>query len=272
MVEEDLRHLGAGAFPVWALPPDESGAGFARAVVRSVFGGLGFPAEVTYDVAVVASELATNVHRHAYAGRAPAGERGPGWPEVWAYLRWKPCPQVVVKVFDAAPWLAYRSYTPVRPPAQAEGGRGLELVDALTAEHGGQWGVHRTRSRLGDRPVPGKAVYLTLPLPTHRLPPAHPPALQATTQTATRMHTLLSARGLGRIHGAHHPQMAVLCVRPGVHVWIRPDALTYRTPGHSTHTHPPHDTVEVTEQIVRHCTEHDDHQPRPGSSPKAGDP
>jgi hypothetical protein len=71
VADGDPNDLYDGGFPAWALPPDETGARFARSVVKAVFGALGLPPGVTYDTAVALSELATNVHRHARDGTPP---------------------------------------------------------------------------------------------------------------------------------------------------------------------------------------------------------
>src|SRR5262249_17875076 len=140
-------------------------AKMARSVARTVFGAVGMPAEVTYDVAMAMSELATNVYVHAFGGAAPKAPPVAGLPEIWAYLRWGSHPEVVLKVFDSAPWHGSMPEGPLRPPPAAESGRGLAVVNALAAEYGGRWGIHRTRSRLGGFPVPGKAVFLAVPIP-----------------------------------------------------------------------------------------------------------
>ncbi|MGI8332011.1 ATP-binding protein [Actinomadura scrupuli] len=266
MADGDPNDLYDGGFPAWALPPDETGARFARSVVKAVFGALGLPPGVTYDTAVALSELATNVHRHARQAAPPhaprqavalpdaardAAKPPAGGPELWAYLRGGTCPEVVLKMYDSAPWRG--SPGPLRPPPGAEGGRGLEVVAALTAEHGGRWGVHRTRSRLGGGAVPGKAVYVALPLPAGRALPAPKPY----RVVAGELHDLLAARGLGRMHRSCGYGMAVICVRAGVHLWIRADSLSYCAPGQGTRRYPPADTVEVAEQVVRCCEDLD---------------
>jgi two-component sensor histidine kinase len=151
---EDVR---CGGFPAWPLPLDATGAAVARSLVRSVFKALGMPTEMTSDMAVAISELATNVYLHALRGAGSGDSRATGAPEMWAYLRWRTRPEVVLKVFDTAPWHGPVSrgsdgQGPPRPAPEAEGGRGLEVVHALTATYGGHWGVHRTRSRLGAEP------------------------------------------------------------------------------------------------------------------------
>ncbi|MCW2912091.1 MAG: putative anti-sigma regulatory factor, serine/threonine protein kinase [Actinomycetia bacterium] len=248
MADGDVKDLYDGGFPAWALPPDETGAGFARSVVKAVFGTLGLPAELTYDTAVALSELATNVHRHALGGTAPAG-----LPELWAYVRWGKRREVVLKVYDSAPWRGTISPGPLRPHPASEGGRGFEVVAALTAEHGGRWGIHRTRSRLGARPVPGKAVFVAMPIPADTPPPAPKPD----RLVAEEMYALLAARGLGRMHGSYGYGMAVICVRAGVHIWIREDSLSYCAPGHGTARHPLSDAIEVVEQVVQRCEDLD---------------
>jgi hypothetical protein len=216
-----------------------------------VFGELGMPAVTAYDAAVALSELATNVHIHAYGGKAREPRAVAGLPELWAYVRWRVRPEIVFKVYDSAPWRGPVPYGLLRPPPDAEGGRGFEVVDALTAEHGGEWGVHRTRSRLGAGPVPGKAVFFTIPMASSRVFPKKVAARQA----AEEMRALLTARGLGRTQMAIGHGMAVICVRAGMHIWVRNCSISYCAPELGTVSHPPYDRIEVVEQIVRHCTD-----------------
>lgn len=172
----------AGACAAWPLPPDEGGAGFARAVVKAVCAELRMPATAAYDASVALSELATNVYLHAYGGRgvaAPPSVAGApgrpryvvngglgGLPELWAYVRWRTrgapggCwePEIVFMVYDAAPW---RGPSPAEAaampsPVYAEAGRGFQLVGALAAEYGASgactgpargWARRRCRAR-----------------------------------------------------------------------------------------------------------------------------
>lgn len=99
------------------VPHDETGPAQARAAVCSDAAALGL-AELSDDVALVVSEMVTNAVRHA----AP-----PVRLEVEVTDT-----EVVVAVCDGTPGLPV-----VRPPSDdAEGGRGMLLVDLLTADHG----------------------------------------------------------------------------------------------------------------------------------------
>ena len=100
-----------------AVPHDESGPAQARAAVTSDAAALGLD-ELSDDVALLVSEMVTNAVRHA----AP-----PVRLEVEVTDT-----EVVVAVCDGTPSL------PVvrEAPDDAEGGRGMMLVDLLTADHG----------------------------------------------------------------------------------------------------------------------------------------
>jgi hypothetical protein len=249
----DPKVVPAGGCAAWPLPPGPTGAGFARGVLKAVFAELRMPDVTTYDAAVALSELATNVHVHAYGRQVPAHPPMAGLPELWAYIRWRARPEVVFAVYDSASWRGPVPNGRLRPPPDAEGGRGFEVVDALTVEYGGEWGVHRTRSRLGAGPVPGKAVYFTVPVPTGLLTPCGSTA----RRTAEEIHALLAARGLGPLQLSIGYGMAVICVRAGMHVWVRNGSITYRAPGLGVVRHPSHDRVDVVERIVGHCADLD---------------
>lgn len=107
------------------------------------------------DAVTMVSELATNAFVHALGGRPLAIMPTAGLPEVQIYLRGGGT-EAVVRVFDSAGWAGMvPSGAGLRPPVEAEGGRGLELVNALAVEHRGRWGAHRSRSMLGSVPVSG---------------------------------------------------------------------------------------------------------------------
>ncbi|GAA4384577.1 hypothetical protein GCM10023088_53090 [Actinomadura verrucosospora] len=241
-VEMAGSKLADGAFPAWSLPPGPAAAAFARSLARSVFAELGMPAD---DAQTIISELATNAVVHGDRDRA----------EVWAYLSRRPSPHLTLKVFDAAPWRGAGAAGPAdaaaptagEPAADACGGRGLMLVNALTEEAGGCWGVHPTRRRLGPDPVSGKAVYFTVPLPEASAAALPPPAPGPVPE---RLRELAAARGLpARVSlGA---EATVVHFGAGLWVWVKDGALLFELPGRGVVRHPPSDAVEVVEQMVR---------------------
>ena len=90
---------------------------------------------------------------------APRGHApGPtGLPELWLYVRRHPALQLVVKVFDPT-----RHWDkPHSPDHDSEHGRGLTVIEGLSAERG----FHLSRSRLGRSPTPGKVAWAAMPLP-----------------------------------------------------------------------------------------------------------
>jgi anti-sigma regulatory factor (Ser/Thr protein kinase) len=234
--------VGGGAFPAWPLPPDATAAGAARAIVRSVLGELGILPATLDSAQMIVSEIATNAVLHGACDRA----------ELWAYISHRPRNAVTLKIFDAAPWRGPVEFTgPPAEPSYACGGRGLLLVSALTSETGGRWGVHPTRSRLEPDPVPGKAVYFTVPLPAASpVPPAQPPRSPA----HERVCALADARGL-RPRTSLGPDATVVHFTGGLWVWAKGESLLYGRPGHRVVRHPSSDVVEVVEQIVRHSEE-----------------
>ncbi|TYB44232.1 ATP-binding protein [Actinomadura chibensis] len=230
LAELDMTDVGGGAFPAWALPPGPRAAGAARGIARTVLTPFELPPETRADAELIISELAANAILHGGRERA----------EVWAYLRGRENPEIVFKVFDAAPWRR-----PVPRPVDAPGGRGLTLVGALTADAGGRWGVHPTRGRLGARPVPGKAVYFTVPVPGHAAPESRWPSHE-------RICALATARGLQPRVFADH-ELTVVHLGAGRCVWVSREALHLDGPGRVAVRYPPSDAVEVVEQVVRHC-------------------
>src|SRR5262249_27769095 len=114
-----------------------------------------------------------------------------------------------------------------------------------------------TRSRLGVCPVPGKAVFLAVPIPPGCPAGSLRPVPKPGRQVAEEVYALLAARGMGRMQGAAGHGMAVICVRAGGHVWILGESISYRLPGRGGVRHVLYDCVEVVEQIVRHCEDLD---------------
>ena len=240
-MQETREQLLAGGFPAWPLPTDVHGAAFARETVRQLGEILGLPNQQTYDLTVAVSELAANVHLHAPDSTAP--------PELWAYLRWDPHPELVLKVYDSAPWDG-KFATGLRPPSSATGGRGFEVIAALTAEHGGTWGVHPTSSRLAATPAPGKAVHLSIALPKALVP-------QPTRHPAERLHDLLESRRLGKLQVTYGQGMAVFCIRADVHAWFRGTDILASVLGERfwlTTSFSLHDVVEAAEYLAMYAS------------------
>jgi anti-sigma regulatory factor (Ser/Thr protein kinase) len=245
--------LWTGRCMAWQLPPDETCAAMARTQVREVLRALLMPAELVCDATTVVSELATNVFAHALGGRASAAVPVAALPELYLYRRGIQ-PEIVVKVFDSAPWQGAFPPRPPRPGPAAESGRGLHIVNGLVREHGGHWGVHRTRSRLAPTPVPGKAAYFTLPIPPACPALSPDPPRPDCAQAARELEKALAARGLNRMRRCEAANIAVLSVRAEITVWARQNAFWVTMPTTGTLRHPLSDITEVTEAIV-HCNE-----------------
>jgi hypothetical protein len=240
-MQETRRLLLAGGFPAWPLPMDSHGAAFARKTVGQLGEALGLPDQQTYDLTVAVSELAANVHLHAPVGTVP--------PELWAYLRWDPRPELVIKVYDSAPWDGELP-TGNRPPSSAVGGRGFEVIAALIAEYGGTWGLHPTSSRLAATPAQGKVVHLSIALPATLAP-------QPTHHPAARLHDLLESRRLGRLQVNYGEGMAVYCVRADVHAWFRGTDILASVLGDQywlTTRFSLYDVVEAAEFLAMHAS------------------
>ncbi|WP_067179556.1 ATP-binding protein [Microtetraspora niveoalba] len=247
--------LSDGGFPAWSLPLDATCAEFARSVARALCQEFGLARDIVDDVTLIASELATNALLHAY--RTERTPPGTGRPEMWAYLRRCSVPEIVVKVVDPVPWKGPFRRPPQSPPTDSTGGRGLHLVDALTAEHGGRWGVHPTRARLGASPYPGKAVFFTVPVSarTTELVPETATARRrpwACRRSAERIHALLTARGLrADLTG----DGTLLHEGGGWQVRVREEWISYRLLGGEAVRLPASEGIEVVERIVRHTEE-----------------
>ncbi|XRQ13297.1 ATP-binding protein [Actinomadura welshii] len=230
----------------WVLPPDARCAGVARKAVRETFTELLLPREVVDDAETMVSELATNVFAHALGGRALDAVPTAGLPELQIYGRGEGT-EIVVRVFDSASWCGtVPSGGRLRPPAEAEGGRGLELVNALAVEHAGSWGAHRSRSRLGLVPVSGKVVYFALPVRVPWCPPR-----RDCHEAARELRQLLAARAIGPLHLCDGHQMVVLSVRAEITVWVRDGTFFVTRPPSGVVRLPLCDVVDVAEGIVR---------------------
>lgn len=228
----------------WRLPGNASCARTARAHIRQVLADMQMPGEVIDDAAVAVSELATNAWLHALDARPPATTEGSGAaaPELWVYRRGEPPDaEVVCGVFDTRRdvWPRARQErsallaedTPLADPqldallaGQAGSGHGLGIVAALS----GTTGWHLTRSRSGDRPVPGKVIWFTMPIldgPAGRPPPVR----LAPDQAARTLTVLLTARGIpepARRHDTEHPAVSVMA---GLTIWCHDGAFQWKS-------------------------------------------
>ncbi|HEY1698666.1 MAG TPA: hypothetical protein VGG75_02970 [Trebonia sp.] len=258
-MEDGLRMVGVGVCGAWPLPEDPTCAGLARRTYRGVAESLSLDPPLVDDGVTIVSELAANTLH--VQGDCPRGG-----PELWLYLRGTgPRRELVCKVFDAYPgWLGGPPFGGAvtghssRVPADAVGGRGLEVVHELS---GGRWGYHLTRSRLGDDlSVRGKAVWFAVPVPAANamnLPALGLPGNAGSAAEAmTELETALSARGFGgslvRADDSA-ADMAVLSVCGGITVWCRAGVAWLRAPGMSGQRRSYSDLAEVAEQAVEAC-------------------
>lgn len=115
---------------VWLLPPVPESVGVARQRLRTHLSIV--PVPCVDDVVLAASELLTNAIRHG---------QGPVVLRVW------PGSEVLrVEIIDRGPAVTLQ---PRRRGHEAEGGWGLQIVEAVAA----RWGVDPVE------PGPGKAVW-----------------------------------------------------------------------------------------------------------------
>lgn len=122
---QDQRFEIAKSAPIW-LGPYSSAPGTARASARAQLAQWGRP-ELADDAELVISELTTNAVRASEAAGSPVAVR--------LVLT---SASVVVQVLDSAPGVPVR----YEPGADAECGRGLQLVAALSSD----WGWTQTQA------------------------------------------------------------------------------------------------------------------------------
>jgi hypothetical protein len=263
-MEDALRMVEVGVCSAYPLPGDPTCAGVARRIFRRAAGELSLVPELVDDGTTMVSELAANtLHVHSEESRAGS--------EFWLYLRGSgPRRELVCKVFDSYPgWL--RAPVPgrsLRAPLDAMSGRGLEVVHEMS---GGRWGYHLTRSRLGDQPAQGKAVWFAIPAAgasqdlggaSQDLGGALPGSAR---EAMAELESALAARGFDGLVRADDPaaDMAVLSVCNGLTVWCRAGMAWLRAPGMNGERWTYADLVEIVEQAVHaHETLAEATQPR----------
>ena len=250
---QDASVRAGGCF-VRPLPLDPTCSAVARRLFREAVAGLGLPGDLVHDGVTMVSELAANtLHAQANVEYSGSKQRAvSGIPEFWLYLRGRGArSEVVCKIFDSEPtWQVDALSQPGKAPLDQQGGRGLQVVAALSA---GQWGGHPSRGRLGAWKVPGKAVWFAL-----RVPPAAEVARYGRQELTPpdamdELETMLSERGLGgKIVRAEEPaaDISVLSISRHLTVWRRGRTMSWRTQSGDYQQMPVLDLIDIVEQII----------------------
>jgi hypothetical protein len=243
--------ISSGGCFVRPLPVDTTCAAVGRRFFREAVSSLHIPTGLVHDGVTMASELAANtLHAQRSAGREVVRQRAAGGaPEIWLYLRGdsRHC-DLVCKVFDSArSWNTGGETGLDKAPIDAVSGRGLQVVDGLSA---GQWGCHPTLSRLGSWKVPGKVVWFAL-----RIPPAAVPELpgrprQRPDWLIDELEGMLVDRGLTSIVRADARDITVLSVSRHLTVWRHGSMVSWRTSPGAYRQLDLADTVEAVEEII----------------------
>jgi hypothetical protein len=246
----DAGVSGGGCF-VRPLPVDTTCAAAARRFFREAVSSLAIPSGLLHDGVTMASELAANT-LHAQLKSAMGTVRQPaasGVPEIWIYLRGdgRNC-ELVCKVFDSErDWDAGICAGMAKAPADSVSGRGLQVVDGLSAGH---WGCHPTLSRLGAWKAPGKAVWFALRIPPAALPDHLGRPRYSPEWLVDELEDMLVSRGLSGIVRADADGLSVLSISRHLTVWRHGGIVSWRTPSGGYQRLALDDIVEVTEQIV----------------------
>ncbi|HXW47760.1 MAG TPA: hypothetical protein VEL03_23380 [Streptosporangiaceae bacterium] len=243
--------VSAGGCFVRPLPIDTTCASAARRFFREAVSSLPIPSGLLHDGVTMASELAANT-LHAQRKAANAPQRTPAAvPEIWVYLRGdgRRC-ELVCKVFDSERALDAADQPGLaKAPVESVSGRGLQVVDGLSA---GQWGSHPTLSRLGPWKTPGKVVWFALRVPPAALPDGLGRPRYSPEWLVDELEVMLTDRGLTSIVRADAPAMAVLSISRHLTVWRHGPMVSWRTPSGRYQQLDVADIVEVCEQII--CT------------------
>jgi len=243
--------ISAGGCFVRPLPLDTTCAAAGRRFFREAVSSLHIPSGLVHDGVTMASELAANtLHAQRAGGATVVRQRAAGGaPEIWLYLRGdsRHC-ELVCKVFDSArSWDTGGETGLDKAPIDAVSGRGLQVVDGLSA---GQWGCHPTLSRLGNWKLPGKVVWFSL-----RIPPAALPELPGRPRygpdwLVDELESMLADRGLNGIVRADASDITVLSVSRHLTVWRHGGTVSWRTAAGHYEQLSLTDTVEAAEQII----------------------
>jgi hypothetical protein len=250
---QDASVRSGGCF-VRPLPLDRTCSSAARRFFREAVAGLDLPGDMVHDGITMASELAANT-LHAQANVEFSGNKQravSGIPEFWLYLRGcGPRTEVVCKIFDSEPgWAVEAVEQPGKAPLEQTGGRGLQVVAALSA---GQWGGHPSRGRLGAWKVPGKAVWFAL-----RIPPAAEAARYGRPelrpeQAVDELEQMLADRGLGGRMvrtDERSGDISVLSISRHLTVWRYGKTLSWRAHAGEYQQMSVADLMDISEQII----------------------
>jgi hypothetical protein len=245
--------VSAGGCSASPLPLDATCSAVARRLFREAASGVELPAELIYDGATMASELAANsMHAQTAVQFDARGCAVAGAPEIWLYLRRVGGAQeLVCKVFDALPrWKDDAPPDPSIPvPGDAVSGRGVHVIDGLSE---GRWGHHLTRARLGGWKVSGKAVWFAVPVPASSALDRFRTPQPGSVQAAGILERTLSERGIEHIVRADAPTsgMSVLSIRRGLTVWCRSRVVSWTARSGHREWRAFSDLVDAAEQIV----------------------
>jgi hypothetical protein len=250
---EDAAVRAGGCF-TRPLPLDRTCSAAARSFFREAVAGLDLPGDLVHDGITMASELAANT-LHAQSNVEFSGNKQravSGIPEFWLYLRGRGArTEVVCKIFDSEPgWSVDALEQPGKAPLEQVGGRGLQVVAALSA---GQWGGHPTRGRLGAWKVAGKAVWFALRVPPSADAARHGRRELSPEHAVDELEAMLAGRGLGgRMVRTDEPggQITALSVSRHLTVWRYGTTLSWRLRAGAYRQMHVTDLVDVAEQIV----------------------
>jgi hypothetical protein len=243
--------VSAGGCFVRALPIDTTCASAARRYFREALSSLPILSGLLHDGVTMASELAANtLHAQRKAAMGAAMQRAAsGVPEIWIYLRGdgRTC-ELVCKIFDSErDWDAEVVTGMAKAPVDSVSGRGLQVVDGLSAGH---WGCHLTLSRLGSWKAPGKAVWFALRIPPAALPDHLGRPRYSPEWLIDELEGMLVGRGLSGIVRADADGITVLSISRHLTVWRHGDIVSWRASSGQYQRLNLADTVEVAEQII----------------------
>jgi anti-sigma regulatory factor (Ser/Thr protein kinase) len=231
---------------------DTTCASAARRFFREALSSLPIPSGLLHDGVTMASELAANTlhaQRKAAALGATVSRAASGVPEIWVYLRGdgRQC-ELVCKVFDSQrEWDGGQATGMDKAPLDSVDGRGLQVVDGLSAGH---WGCQLTLSRLGTWKAPGKAVWFALRIPPAVLPDHLGRPRSSPDWLVDELEEMLAGRGLGGIMRADADGISVLSISRHLTVWRHGGRVSWRAASGQYQHLDLADTVEVAEQIV----------------------